>query len=87
MRFVYLLFLLVFAGAVAVFALQNQDPVPLRFDVGFFQWADGVNIALLIGAVYLLGMLSGWTVVGMLRRSLDQVAHDARHRHHSGTPD
>jgi uncharacterized integral membrane protein len=85
MRFVYLLFLILFAGVVAVFAIQNQDVVPLRFDVGFFQWSDSINVALLVGVVYLLGMLSGWTVVGMLRRSLNQVASDVQHRHHSGS--
>ena len=86
MRFVYFLFLILFVGAVAVFAVQNQDAVPLRFDIGVFQWAETVNLALLIGVVYLLGMLSGWTVVGLLRRSLRQVAHDVQHRHPSGGP-
>jgi lipopolysaccharide assembly protein A len=86
MRFIYFLFLIVFAGAVAVFAFQNQDAVPLRFDVGFFQWSETINLALLVGVTYLLGMLSGWTVVGMLRRSLGQVAHDMQHRHPAGGP-
>ena len=87
MRFIYFLFLVVFAGAVAVFAVQNQDAVPLRFDVGVFQWSETVNLALLVGVTYLLGMLSGWTVVGLLRRSLRQVVHDVQHRHPSGRLD
>lgn len=69
MRVVCLVFLLAFAGAVAFFAYQNQHDVKLVF------WDQTVmaNIALVIGACFVLGMLSGWTIVGMLRRSVDRV--------------
>ncbi len=69
MRFLCFLFLLAFAGAVALFAYQNQQDVSLRF----FNWSDSLNLPLVIGGAYLLGMLSGWTVVGMLRRSVSRV--------------
>jgi uncharacterized integral membrane protein len=65
MRTLYLLFLLIFAGAVGLFAYQNDHPVTVTF-------ADRVwelPFPGLVGGTYLLGMLSGWTVVGMLRRS------------------
>jgi uncharacterized integral membrane protein len=61
---------LAFAGAVGVFAWQNQQEVT----VTFFQWATTAQLALVIGVGYLLGMLSGWSVVGMLRRTVNRTA-------------
>jgi len=69
MRFVYLVFLLVFIAAVALFAVQNHDTVT----VAYFDRSISCSLALLIGVVYLLGMVSGWTIVGILRRSLRRV--------------
>ena len=70
MRFICLLFLLVFAGAVAAFAYFNQGEVTVRF----LDWSKTATLAQLIGAAFGVGMLSGWTIVGMLRRSLRRVA-------------
>jgi uncharacterized integral membrane protein len=69
MRFLCFLFLLVFAGAVAAFAYENQQEIGLRF----LDWSWTVNVPLVLGAAYVLGMLSGWTVVGMVRRSVYRV--------------
>lgn len=70
MRFIYFLFLLLFAGAVGYFAWQNQQQVTLVFS----NWFVTANIALVIGVSYVLGMLSGWSVVGILRRSVYRTA-------------
>ena len=72
MRFFFFLILVVLAGAVGVFALQNQEAVTLQF----FNWSASYPLAFLIGIVYLLGMLSGWSVVGLVRRSLRRVSED-----------
>jgi len=69
MRFLWFLFLLAFAGAVGAFAYFNQQEVSLRF----FEWTATYSLALVVAAAYVLGMLSGWTVVGMLRRSVERV--------------
>jgi len=69
MRFLCFLFLLAFAGVAVILALHNQQAVTLHF----FEWSVTANIAAVIGVAYLLGMLSGWTVVGMLRRSANRV--------------
>jgi lipopolysaccharide assembly protein A len=66
MRFLYGLILLVLVGAVALFALQNSEVVTLRY----LDRSASLAMPVLIGGVYLLGMLSGWTVVGFLNRSL-----------------
>jgi lipopolysaccharide assembly protein A len=69
MRSFCIFFLLLFVAAVAAFAFFNHQEVTLSF----FNWSLTTNIAALTGVTYLLGMLSGWTVVGMLRRSLHRV--------------
>ena len=69
MRVVYFLILVVIVAAVGIFAWQNEQSVTLRYlDQSMTQ-----PLSLLIGVAYVLGMLSGWTVVGILKRSLQRV--------------
>ena len=72
MRFIQGVLLLIFLGAVALFAYQNNQPVTPRF----LNWSTPypVPIALVYVAAYLLGMLSGWTVVAFVRRSIRKVS-------------
>jgi lipopolysaccharide assembly protein A len=81
MRVLYLLFLVIFAGAVALFAWQNQDSVTLVL----FDWRVTASMAAILGVTYVLGMLSGWSVVGMVRRSFNRVAEgwERREQHAS----
>ena len=76
MRFLCFLFLLLFAAAVGGFAYFNQEPVTVRF----LQYELTSSLAAIAGAAYLLGMLSGWTVVGMVRRSARTVIDDVERR-------
>ena len=69
MRFLCFLFLVVLAGTVGVFAWQNLQEVT----VGFFDWNVTASLAAVIGLAYLLGMLSGWSVIGMVRRSIHRI--------------
>jgi uncharacterized integral membrane protein len=75
MRWIYLLFLIVFLAAIAVFAVQNHEDISIRYLDRTIQ----LPLSLLIGATYLLGMFSGWTVVGILRRSLSRVTERRPH--------
>jgi lipopolysaccharide assembly protein A len=69
MRVVYFLILVLLVAAVGLFAWQNTEEVTLRYlDRSVTQ-----PLSLLIAVVYFLGMLSGWTVVGFLKRSLQRV--------------
>ena len=75
MKVIYGVFLVLFLAAVAVFAFQNNRPE----SVTFFNQSWELPFPLLVGGVYLLGMLTGWTVVGLLRRSwrrVTEVSHD-----------
>ena len=74
MRFVYLFVLLVLLGAIGVFALQNRETIVLMY----LDRSVSCPVALLICGIYLLGMVSGWTVVGFVRHSLRGVSEPAR---------
>ena len=82
MRFFCFLLLLAFAGAVGIFAYQNQHEIT----VTFLQWGITHSLALIVGAAYVLGMLSGWTVLGMVRRSFDRSTEllESRERARAG---
>jgi putative membrane protein len=73
-RFVYFLLLVVVVAVVAVFAVQNQEAVTIKY----LDQEVSYSLALVVGAVYLLGMVSGWTVVGILKRSLQRVTERSR---------
>jgi uncharacterized integral membrane protein len=64
-----LVVLVILVGAIAIFAYQNSDPV----NVLFLKWGMSTTLAAVAGVGYLLGMLSGWSVVGLFRRSLNRV--------------
>jgi lipopolysaccharide assembly protein A len=64
-RYLQALLFLAFLVATAVFAVQNTGMIT----VNFLKWNLSQPVALLTVAVYLMGMLSGWTVVAFMRRS------------------
>ena len=73
MRFIQAVIFLAFLGAMGLFAAQNTAITT----VSFWTWTITAPIALLALATYLLGMLSGWTVVAFVRRSLRRVGENA----------
>ena len=72
MRGLYFLFLLAFAGGAGLLAYENQQEVRLTV----WQTTVTTNVPILVGLTYLAGMLSGWTVVGIIRRSMYRVLRD-----------
>ena len=72
MRFILGALLLVFLGSVGIFAVQNTESVSVRF----LNWGVTAPLAIVAIGIYLLGMLSGWSVVSFLRRSYRRVAAD-----------
>jgi len=65
MRVLSILFLVVVVAFLGAFAWQNHEDVGLRF----FGWGFAMPLAALIAVVYLLGMVSGWSLWRALRRS------------------
>ncbi len=70
MRFIQALILLVLLGAIIIFAMENSRTVPVRF----LGWSLDSPLALMSVVIYFLGMISGWTIVGFMGRSLRRVA-------------
>jgi len=69
-RFVQAVILLVFLSALGIFAVQNTQAITVRY----LNWGVTAPVAILAIAVYLIGMLSGWTVVAFLTRTLRRVS-------------
>lgn len=76
MRFIQAIILMAFLGAIGVFAVQNTEAIT----VSFWKWQTTGPVALLAIAAYLLGMLSGWTVVSFFSRSLQRVTERSSDR-------
>ena len=77
MRAFCLIFLVAFTAAVALFAYYNQDPTTIRFA----GWQETSSLATIAGIAYVLGMISGWTVLGMIRRSTNRVVEAVEQRY------
>ncbi len=75
MRYIQAVIFLVFLAAIGVFAIQNRDPIT----VNFLTWNLTEPIAFVTVAVYVLGMLSGWTVVAFVRGSFRRITEYPRH--------
>jgi lipopolysaccharide assembly protein A len=69
MRYIQAFGLLAFLVAVGIFAAQNTGVIT----VNFLNWNLSQPVALVTVAVYVLGMLSGWTVLALMRGSFRQV--------------
>jgi uncharacterized integral membrane protein len=70
MRFFSFVALLVLAGAVGLFAYQNLDEVTVRF---WDRQMMTAPLAAVAGVTYVLGMLTGWSVLGIFRSTLSRV--------------
>lgn len=70
MRIVYGLILLILLTAVGVFAVQNRGDVTLNY----LDRQLTTSLAFLIAATYVVGMITGWTVLGFVRRSIHRVS-------------
>jgi uncharacterized integral membrane protein len=74
MRTFYTVLLLIFLVAVLVFAAQNTRVTSVRF----LGWSVSAPAAQMILGVYVLGMMTGATVVALLNRLLRRVTQRTR---------
>ena len=77
MRWVHLTVICVFAATVIIFAAQNLHVVTMSF-LGF---SARVPLALLAVGIYLLGTVTGGTLLALLRQSIEGAK-----RRTAGTP-
>lgn len=73
MRWVYLAVVVLFVAATIIFATQNHDTVT----VSFLRMSIQVPLAFLIVMVYLAGALTGGSLYGLLRKSVQGARHRA----------
>jgi uncharacterized integral membrane protein len=75
MRWFYLLLLLVIVTITVVFIVQNREDQ----EVAFFNQRITAPLAIYFVAVYFLGMWSGGTVVGFVKRAYQHAtAHEQK---------
>ena len=77
MRWLYIAVICVFAVAVIIFAAENLQLVTMSF-LGF---SARVPLALLAAGIYVLGMVTGSSLVALLRQSIEGAK-----RRTAGTP-
>jgi len=65
MRWIYLIIIIVFALATLIFAVQNLDTVT----VSFLSMKVAAPLALLVLIIYVLGAVTGSSLLALLRRS------------------
>jgi len=53
---------------IIIFSVQNWDSV----NVSFLNWSLTVPIVVLVIGVYILGMVSGWSLVHLFQRGLSK---------------
>jgi hypothetical protein len=75
MRLLCFLFLVVVVLAITGFVIQNHQDLPLAF----YDRTITAPVSAVLGIVYGLGMLTGWSIVRLLRRSFE-AATDFRRR-------
>lgn len=66
MRWVHLIVIIVFAVAIAIFAIQNLELVT----VSFLNFSFRLPLAFLVVLIYLLGMATGGSLLRLLQRSI-----------------
>jgi len=69
MRVLCLVILVAAVGALAIFAVENQQEIT----VTFWQWHWETNVAVLAAVAFAAGMVGGWSILGLLRRSFNRV--------------
>ncbi|HEU5115878.1 MAG TPA: LapA family protein [Isosphaeraceae bacterium] len=74
MRYLQSGLLIVFLLAVMIFAAQNTESTLIRF----VSWEVRMPLAILVILIYLLGMISGWSVIGFVRRSIRNASAHSR---------
>lgn len=79
MRWFCLLFLLVVGASAYILFRENDQLLTLTF----FERQLTAPVATVLGIAYILGMLTGWSLLGLLRRSF-ATATDFRRRDTAG---
>jgi uncharacterized integral membrane protein len=75
MRVIYFIILLLFVAATGVFVMQNSELISLQYLGQSFECPPW----LLIAIVYVVGMVSGWTVIGLVQHWIRRASGHSAH--------
>jgi lipopolysaccharide assembly protein A len=75
MRFIQAACFLALLVTIGIFAVQNRESIT----VSFLAWNLSQPVAIVTVAVYILGMLSGWTVLTVARGTFRGATARPRH--------
>jgi len=75
MRYVQAVVFLALLATIGIFAIQNMGVVT----VNFLTWNITQPVAIVSVAVYLLGMLSGWSILALARRCFRRATQPPGH--------
>jgi lipopolysaccharide assembly protein A len=79
MRYVWFLIFVIILAIIGVFAFENNNPVAINYlDQSLSVQSIHLPMSVLIGATYVLGMLTGWAVIGFLKRTVQHVTEGQR---------
>ena len=79
MRFIWFVVFLIFVAIIGIFAFENSEPIPINYrDQSLSVQTIHLPMSVLIGGIYVLGMLTGWTVIGFLKRTVQHVTSDRK---------
>ncbi|MBP3958613.1 hypothetical protein J8F10_25475 [Gemmata sp. G18] len=76
MRLISGLFLIALIAVLGVLTYENSSVTR----VNAWSWNWDVPLPLLVGSVYVLGMVSGWWLIGLTKRSWQRVTEPDRAR-------
>jgi lipopolysaccharide assembly protein A len=76
MRFLSALFLIILIAALGFLTYENNRDTVLNA----WKWSWDVPLPLVVAVSYVLGMLSGWWLLGLMRRSWQRVTEPDRAR-------
>jgi putative membrane protein len=76
MRFISALFLLALVACLGLLAYENNRDTVLNA----WTWRLDVPLPILVAVVYGLGMLSGWWLIGLTKRSWQRITDPDRAR-------
>lgn len=74
MRLLSALFLIALVGGLGYLTYVNNHTTT----VSAWTWRGDLPLPLLVGAVYVLGMVSGWWLIGLTKRSWQRVTEPDR---------
>lgn len=74
MRFLSALFLIAFIGVLGYLTYVNSHTTT----VTAWTWHGDLPLPALVAGVYVLGMMSGWWLVGLMKRSWQRVTEPDR---------